>query len=153
MNWKKFSSVFLLAIPIAILILLFSQRSNLQNYISKEIKAQVSESSSNIIGTRIDSLYNYSKNGQRFNTTLLEIGAVGCTACKQMELVLEEIRNTYPNEVNVIFINILKSDNQDVMKYYGVSSIPTQVLLDSTGKEYYRHSGYINSKDLSAHFN
>jgi thioredoxin-related protein len=42
----------------------------------------------------------------------------------------------------VVFLNILKLENQALMKYNGVAAIPTQVLLKKDGKAFYRHSGY-----------
>jgi thioredoxin 1 len=38
------------------------------------------------------------------------------------------------------------------MKYYGIAAIPTQVLLDKTGKEFFRHTGYLSTKELISHF-
>ena len=38
------------------------------------------------------------------------------------------------------------------MKYYGIAVIPTQVLLDKQGKEFFRHSGFISTGDLETHF-
>jgi len=66
-----------------------------------------------------------------------------------MESVMTEIRTKYPQTVNVVFLNILKPENQDLMKYFGVAAIPTQVLLDKEGKEFFRHSGYISTEELS----
>jgi len=43
----------------------------------------------------------------------------------------------------VVFLNILKPENQLLMKYYGIAVIPTQVLLDKEGEEFFRHSGFI----------
>lgn len=34
------------------------------------------------------------------------------------------------------------------MKYFGVAAIPTQVLLDKEGKEFFRHSGYYSTEEL-----
>jgi thioredoxin 1 len=34
------------------------------------------------------------------------------------------------------------------MKYFGVATIPTQVLLNRNGKEFYRHSGYITPEEI-----
>ena len=55
---------------------------------------------------------------------------------------MEEINKKYPQTVNVVFLNIVKPENQIFMKYFGVASIPTQVLLYKKGNEFFRHSGY-----------
>lgn len=49
-------------------------------------------------------------------------------------------------------LNVLKPENQDLMKYYGVATIPTQILLDQTGQEFFRHSGYYSTEDLEKQF-
>ncbi len=38
------------------------------------------------------------------------------------------------------------------MKYFGIASIPTQILLNKEGKEFFRHSGFIEKNDLIDHF-
>ncbi len=65
-----------------------------------------------------------------------------------MESVIEEIRRKYPKHVNVVVLNVLKPENQNLMKLYGIAAIPTQVLLDINGKEYFRHTGFISTPDL-----
>ncbi len=146
---NKFVRIAVLIIPIALLILLFSQKSNLQKYISKEIKSQVGSETALKMDQQIDSLYNYSINNKNYKLTFLEIGAKGCSACRKMELVLDDLREEYPMSVKIVFINILIAENQEIMKYYGVVSIPTQILLDNTGSEFFRHTGYISTKDIS----
>jgi len=70
-----------------------------------------------------------------------------------METVMEEVKNDYPQTIQVVFLNILQMENQTMMKYYGVVAIPTQVLLDKNGEEFFRHTGYISYSDLKQHFN
>ena len=65
---------------------------------------------------------------------------------------MSELRAKYPQKVNVVFLNILLPENQNLMKYFGVVSIPAQVLLDKNGKEFFRHSGYYSSEDLIKEF-
>ena len=101
----------------------------------------------------VDSLYNYSVNGLEFQITFLEFGAKGCSACTRMESVLEKVRVGYSEKVNVVFLNILLPESQTLMKYYGIAIIPTQVLLDITGKEYFRHTGYYSFEELEKEIN
>jgi len=96
----------------------------------------------------IDSAYNYTKNRLSYEVTFLEFGSKGCSACKRMETVMNEIRTKYPNRVNVIFANIMLPANQRLMKYYGVAAIPTQVFLNKDGKEFFRHTGYYSTEEL-----
>ena len=34
------------------------------------------------------------------------------------------------------------------MKYYGIAAIPTQVLLNKEGKEFFRHTGFYSTEEL-----
>ena len=66
--------------------------------------------------------------------------------------LMEEIRTKYTQTVNVIFLNIVKHKNQVLMKYFGVAAIPTQVLLDKDGIEFFRHTGYYSVEELENKF-
>lgn len=149
---RSILKILLLIIPVGLLILLATQKSNLNNYLSQQIKSQIEPEIIKTIGYSIDSLYNYVDNGNLFEYTFLEFGAKGCSACARMEIVMEDIRAEYPNQINVVFYNILFPENVEMMKYYGVSSIPTQILLDRSGKEFFRHSGYYSKSELLSKF-
>lgn len=149
---KKILSVFALFLMLGFLILIFALKDKMNTYISTLMKEQVSFSDANTERMLIDSLYNYSENGEPNSITFLEFGATGCSACKQMEKVMVEIETKYPNHVKVVFYNILHPENQRLMKYYGVSAIPTQILLDKNGREYFRHFGYYSKEDLEKEF-
>lgn len=142
----------LVIVSVCLLVLLFTQKSKLDAYLSKEIKSQTDAGTRNSASQLVDSLYNYRTNGKVFQITFLEFGAKGCVACTQMEAVLKETEQTFPDRVNVVFLNILKKENQQLMKYYGIAAIPTQVLLDNKGKEFFRHSGYLSFDDLRNEF-
>ena len=61
---------------------------------------------------------------------------------------MSDIRAKYPYRVNVVFVNIMLPENQRLMKYYGIAAIPTQVLLNKEGKEFFRHTGYFSTNEL-----
>lgn len=88
-----------------------------------------------------------------YEITFLEFGSTGCSACKRMESVMDEIKEKYPDRVNVIFYNVTYRQNQDFMKYFGVAAIPTQILLDKNGEEFFRHTGYYETKKLIKQIN
>lgn len=140
--WVVFIALF------GLIIIGFSLKDDMNNYLSKMIKEQASSETKTSGLALIDSLYNYTKNSQRFELTFLEFGATGCSACKQMESVMEEIREKYPQTIQVVFLNVLKPESQDLMKLYGIATIPTQVLLNKEGKEFFRHSGYYSAEEL-----
>ncbi len=149
---EKIKTWFFVILAIAFLITLFLIRGQLNDYVSTSIKA-TSNTDETISSQRlIDSLYNYTENGKLFETTFLEFGAKNCVACRKMEYVMSEVEQSYTDQVYVVFLNILKPQNQALMKYYGVSAIPTQILLNEEGKEYFRHTGYISFADLRKNF-
>lgn len=148
---KKVLTWVIIVMLIALLIGLFMMKDNMNTQLSKMMKAQAGSEISSSGETFVDSAFNYSKNGQSFQLTFLEFGA-NCPACKRMEAVMAETRTKYPQQVNVVFLNILLPENQNLMKYFGVVTIPAQVLLDKEGKEFFRHSDYISFEDLTKEF-
>jgi thioredoxin 1 len=140
---------FLLAIFLLVLLVIgLLSRTTMNNFISKKMKEQTTAVDSISVARLIDIKYNYTKSGEHFELTLLEFGSKNCVPCKQMEPVLEEIRNLDKPKVNVVFLNIMQPENLPMMKYYGISAIPMQIMLDKKGKEFYRHYGFISSNDL-----
>jgi len=80
--------------------------------------------------------------------TFIELGSVRCIPCQKMEIVLDSIRNKYPNDVKVIFYDVWTKAGKPFAKQYNVKSIPTQVFLDSKGKEYFRHVGFFPEEEV-----
>ena len=142
----------LLALFVILLIVGFLSRNTLNNFISQKMKEQSGTENKLIVEKLIDSKYNYTKNNQNYDFTLIEFGSTGCTICKQMEPVLEEIRKTEKPKVNVVFLNIMHPENLSMMKYFGISAVPMQILLDKSGKEFYRHYGFISAEELIRKF-
>lgn len=127
-------------------------KDNMNAYVSKMMQEQASPEITLSGNALVDSLYNYSENGLKYEITFLEFGAKGCSACKRMESIMEEIHAKYPGHVNIVFLNVLKPESQNLMKLYGIATIPTQVLLDAKGKEFFRHTGYISTTELENAF-
>ncbi|MGC8865472.1 MAG: thioredoxin family protein [Bacteroidales bacterium] len=152
-NAKHGLSILFLLFSVLFIAALFALKGKLTELTSKSIKAQVNAGTRQSASILIDSLYNYKRNGLKNEITFLEFGATGCSACKQMEAVMAQIKRDYPNRVNVVFVNILKKDNQLLMKYFGISLIPNQVLLNSEGKEFFRHTGHLAAEELAKEFN
>ena len=126
---------------------LFVERQN-DRYVSEMMIKQVSPEMTHSGNALVDSLYNYSTNGLNYKISFLEFGSKGCSACKRMESVMEEIGSKYSTQLNVVFLNVSKPESQNLMKLYGIAVIPTQIILDRKGKEFFRHSGYISTDEL-----
>ncbi len=149
---KKILPWFVFIGLILFLIIGFASKDKLNQYLSNTMIKNAAPQIMDSGAAYIDSAFNYSHNQKSYKITFLEFGATGCVACTKMETVMAEVREKYPEQVNVVFMNILKPENQVLMKYFGIASIPTQILLDSNGHEFFRHSGYINSRELELKF-
>lgn len=73
--------------------------------------------------------------------TLIEFGSHNCIPCKKMMPVIKDLNENYP-ALNVVFVESKKSENNSIVKEYGIKIIPTQVFLDQHKKEIYRHQGF-----------
>jgi len=136
---------------IAGIMVLFMMRKDINIYLSESIKSHTTEDLKSNTALYLDSAFNYQKNKERFVYTFLEFGSEGCVACRKMEAVMQEVKELRP-DVNVVFLNILDEENQNLMKYFGIATIPSQVLLDKTGRQFYIHNGYISSEELREKF-
>ena len=149
---KEIASWAFIIFAISFLLSLFIFKDKLNNFTSQMIIKQIDSITLFKSSSVIESSYNYELNGESFKLTFLEFGAKNCSSCKRMEKVMSEISNSYPNEVNVVFLNILLQENQTMMKLFGIATIPTQVILNRAGREIFRHNGFISAKDLSKVF-
>lgn len=145
---KKVLNLITVLLSVLFFVALFIFKDKLTNTASDMVKMQAGTETFQSVTAYIDSAYNYKKNAQSYQGTFLEFGSTGCSACKRMEKVMEHIRVQYPEKVNVVFYNITFPENRKLMKYYGVSVIPTQILLDDEGEEFFRHTGYISTTNL-----
>lgn len=97
--------------------------------------------------------YDLSQKNTPITGTLLEFGASNCSACRQMEKVLAELRTTFSTELNIDFINITQKEGLATGRKFGLVMIPMQVLLNKEGKVVYRHTGFIGTGELSVQIN
>lgn len=77
---------------------------------------------------------------------MLELGSVGCIPCEQMKPVMQKLRETYTNKLEVIFVDVRRENKTG--RRFGVNMIPTQVFLDKDGKEIYRHIGFYSYDEI-----
>jgi len=79
---------------------------------------------------------------------LVDLGASKCIPCKMMAPILETLEKDYAGRLHVEFIDVWK--NPDAGKTYGVRAIPTQIFYDASGKEVFRHEGFMAKDDILA---
>ena len=77
---------------------------------------------------------------------LVDLGAGKCIPCKMMAPVLEELKREYAGQFDVEFIDVWKDPEPG--KTYGIKVIPTQIFLDASGKELFRHEGFFGKEDI-----
>ena len=84
----------------------------------------------------------------KYKVTFIELGSVRCIPCQQMQPVMKSIETKYGKDVKVVFHDVWTEAGAPYAKQYGIEAIPTQVFLDETGKEYYRHIGFFPEEEL-----
>ncbi|MBD3412786.1 MAG: thioredoxin fold domain-containing protein [Elusimicrobia bacterium] len=82
--------------------------------------------------------------------TLLELGSVKCIPCKKMKPILDEIEEKYSEQVDVVFHDVWTEQGGKDAEKYNIRLIPTQVFLDKSGEEYFRHEGFYPLDEIIA---
>lgn len=80
--------------------------------------------------------------------TFVELGSVKCIPCKKMQPVMKAIEEKYAGRVKVVFHDVWTEEGRSSGDVYKVRLIPTQVFLDSTGKEFFRHEGFYPEAEI-----
>jgi thioredoxin 1 len=78
--------------------------------------------------------------------TMVDLGAATCIPCKMMAPILEKMEKRYKGKAAIIFIDLRYQ--REAAQYFGVRAIPTQVFFDRTGRESYRHVGFMSEEDI-----
>ena len=100
------------------------------------------------IADSIHARYDYAAKGEPKRYTFLEFGATYCLPCRQMEDVMQEIRERYSEKVTVEFFNVSLVENAPWAEHFEVDLIPTQIVLDEKGRTVFRHTGVISAESL-----
>jgi thioredoxin 1 len=79
---------------------------------------------------------------------LLDLGSVTCIPCKMMAPILEELKKEYAGRLQVEFIDVW--ENPKAGREHNINLIPTQIFFDASGKELWRHEGFISKEDILA---
>ncbi|MGE5790410.1 MAG: thioredoxin family protein [Syntrophaceae bacterium] len=82
--------------------------------------------------------------------TLVDVGAKSCIPCKMMDPILQKMDKRYEGRAAVIFIDIRY--HQEEARRFQINGIPTQIFFDKTGKEIYRHTGFMNEAAIVEQF-
>ncbi|MBU1003418.1 MAG: thioredoxin family protein [Proteobacteria bacterium] len=80
--------------------------------------------------------------------TMVDIGAKKCIPCKMMAPILERLEVEYRGRAAIRFIDVW--ENPGAGKPFGIGLIPTQIFYDASGKEQYRHEGFLDEEAIQA---
>jgi len=83
---------------------------------------------------------------QKPRPTILEFSRERCPMCEYMEDVLVQFKAKYGDQIEVRLVHIEPDEN--LFKQYKVAFVPTQVFLDASGKEVFRHTGLYTLQEL-----
>ncbi len=77
---------------------------------------------------------------------LLDLGSDECIPCKEMAPILEELKTEYVGKFKMEFMDVRKDPMLTTV--YNIKLIPTQIFLDASGKELFRHEGFYSKEDI-----
>ena len=80
--------------------------------------------------------------------TIYEFGRRLCPICGKNAVVLKDVEAKYRDQITLRFLYI--DEDEPLFREYRVTFVPTQVFLDASGKEIFRHEGPISPKELIA---
>ena len=70
---------------------------------------------------------------------IYDFGSGRCLTCREMEKILEAVKGQYGQQVEVRLIYVDR--DKDLASRYKIVLIPTQVFVDASGQEVFRHLG------------
>lgn len=81
---------------------------------------------------------------------LLDLGSKTCVPCKMMEPILGELKKEFEGKMTVEFVDVGVKDNLPIAEKHKISVIPTQIFFDPSGKELWRHEGFLGKAEILA---
>lgn len=80
--------------------------------------------------------------------TIVEFGAKGCSSCREMKIVLDQVAQRTKGRANILLIDI--SEDLVAPEVFGIRMIPTQVFFGVDGNETGRHIGILSEAEVLA---
>ena len=77
---------------------------------------------------------------------LVDLGGSWCVPCKMMAPILDELKTGYAGRLDVEVIDV--GQRPEAGRGYGIRVIPTQVFIDASGREVFRHEGFMSKEDI-----
>jgi len=79
-----------------------------------------------------------------------DFGSENCIPCKTMLGILNPMMKEFAGKVDVRIINVYQE--QALASQYRIQIIPTQIFMDTTGKELFRHVGVFTRDSIVSKF-
>jgi thiol-disulfide isomerase/thioredoxin len=79
---------------------------------------------------------------------LLDFGMGVCEQCKRMRPVMERAARELGDRVDVRVLDIRQEDNERLADRFNMTTIPLIVLVDGSGRERWRHEGFVGFDEL-----
>lgn len=79
--------------------------------------------------------------------SLIEFGATGCVPCDMMQPILDKLRKTHADRLNVVFVHV--GQEKVLAARFGIRSILVQVFYDPNGNEVFRHEGFFAEAEVN----
>jgi thioredoxin 1 len=79
-----------------------------------------------------------------------DFGSEKCIPCKEMLSILTPMMADYQGKVDVRIINVY--EDKERTQQFRIVTIPTQVFVDASGKELFRHIGVYPRDSIEARF-
>ncbi|MCJ7669585.1 MAG: thioredoxin domain-containing protein [Dehalococcoidia bacterium] len=139
---NKFGKIAIVAVLIAAVVVVIAVKQRDKT----DVGSNLSQNPSAVV-TAADSNASVQDVGQpKVLPRLLDLGADQCIPCKMMAPILEELKKEYVGRLVVEFVDVWK--NSAEAERYGIKLIPTQIFFDASGKERFRHEGFISKEDI-----
>ena len=80
--------------------------------------------------------------------TVAEFGANACASCREMKVILGELKRRHGDRYGIVAIDIL--EQRDYIERHRIQLMPTQVFFDASGREVGRHLGKLTLDEVVA---
>jgi thioredoxin 1 len=80
--------------------------------------------------------------------TFIELGSVNCIPCKAMQPIMKAVEEDYGDQIEIVFYDVRQDPAP--ARQYRIRLIPTQVFLDESGNEFFRHEGILPKENIDS---
>lgn len=81
---------------------------------------------------------------------MVELFATWCPPCQKMGPILDALEKEYKGKIQFVRIDVDKNPN--VAKQYNVTAIPVQIMFDESGKQVFKHVGFLSKDEIVTQF-